>query len=169
MGKSLKKLVSDDIEAMLNKAIAHEYANAHIYFGMYSWLVDNGFNNAGSVLKKWGEEEHGHAHKVEEYIDDRNAKIIIPPVDKPLVEYKNLNEMMTAIFNREVETENIYKIISTKALREGDHPTYEFSSWFINEQREEIVKIRNLIDYAALLGDGCNVNYFMDLQFKELL
>lgn len=166
----LKKLVSDDIESFLNKAIAHERMNVQLYAGMYSWLVNNGFNNAGEVLLKWSDEEMTHAHRIEEYIDDRNAKIIIPALEKPPVEYKSIMEMLIAIFDREVGTEDLYKVLQTKALREGDHPTYEFSTWFINEQKEEIVKARKLIDYANLVGeDNPMFNYFIEKEFEELL
>jgi ferritin len=55
-------------------------------------------------------------------------------------------------------------------LREGDHPTHTFATWFISEQKEEIVKIRKLIDYANLLGESNPMlNYFIDQEFKELL
>lgn len=166
----LKKLVSEDIESFLNKAIAHEYTNAHIYFGVASWCVDKGFNNIGEVYFKWGEEEHTHAHKVEEYVDDRNAKIIIPALDKPQTEFKNIMEVLMLTFEREVGTEEIYKVLSTKSLREGDRPTFSFCEWFINEQREEIVKIRKIIDYANLLGENNPMlNYFIDQEFSELL
>lgn len=166
----VKKLVSDDIEGMLNKAIQHESTNTQIYLGMYSWLVCNGFNNAGEVMLKWANEETGHSDKVKEYIDDRNAKIIIPALEKPVNEFKSIVEVMTIIFNREVATEDLYKVLQTKALREGDHPTHEFATWFISEQKEEIVKIRKLIDYANLIGElNPNLPYFMDKEFKELL
>ena len=166
----LKKLISEDIESFLNKAIAHEYTNSHIYRGMYSWLVENGFNNAGEVLFKWGNEELGHAHKVEEFLDDRNACIIIPALEKPPCTFKGIMVVLMAIFDREVATEELYKVLQTKALREGDHPTHTFATWFISEQKEEIVKIRKLIDYANLLGESNPMlNYFIDQEFKELL
>ena len=166
----LKKLISDDIEGMLNKAIHHERTNVQLYAAMYSWLVENGFNNAGKVMLKWSDEEMTHSHKVEEYIDDRNACIVIPALDKPPCKYKGIMEVLMAIFDREVATEDLYKVLQTKALREGDHPTHTFATWFINEQKEEIVKIRKLIDYANLLGESNPMlNYFIDQEFKELL
>jgi len=166
----LKKLISDDIEGMLNKAVQHERTNVQLYAAMYSWLVENGFNNAGKALLKWSDEEMTHAHKVEEYVDDRNAKIIIPALDKPQTEFKNIMEVLMLTFEREVGTEEVYKVLSTKSLREGDRPTFSFCEWFINEQREEIVKIRKIIDYANLLGENNPMlNYFIDQEFSELL
>ena len=166
----LKKLISDDIESFLNKAIQHERTNVQLYAAMYSWLVENGFNNAGKVMLKWSDEEMGHSHKVEEYIDDRNGCIVIPALEKPVSKYKDIMEVLMAIFDREVATEDLYKVLQTKALREGDHPTHTFATWFINEQKEEIVKIRELIDYANLIGNSNPMlNYFIDQEFKELL
>jgi ferritin len=166
----LEKLISDDIESFLNKAIQHERTNTQLYAGMYSWLVNSGFNNAGEVMLKWSDEEMTHAHKVEEYIDDRNACIIIPALEKPPCTFKSIMEVLMAIFDREVATEELYKVLQTKALREADHPTHTFATWFISEQKEEIVKIRKLIDYANLLGEGNPMlNYFIDQEFKELL
>ena len=166
----LPKLISDEIEAMLNKAVLHEYTNGHIYFGMSSYFSKVGFNSAAEVLQNWGEEEHTHATKVKEYIDDRNGKIIIPALDKPLIEFTGMGEILTKVFEREVDTEKVYNILSAKALRDNDRPTFEFCTWFINEQREEIVKARKLIDSFNLIGeDNPNMKHFMEEEFKDLL
>lgn len=165
----LKKLISDDIESFLNKAVQHERTNVQLYSAMYSWLVENGFNTAGKALLKWSDEEMGHSHKVEEYIDDRNACIIIPALEKPPCKYKGIMEVLMAIFDREVATEELYKILQTKALREGDHPTHTFATWFISEQKEEIVRSREMIDYANLIGESPMRDYFIDQEFKKYL
>lgn len=168
MGK-LRKLISDDIEGMLNKAIQHERTNVQLYAAMYSWLVENGFNNAGKVMLKWSDEEMTHSHKVEEYIDDRNGCIVIPALEKPPCTYKGIMEILMAIFNKEVATEELYKILQTKALREGDHPTHTFATWFINEQREEITRSRKMLDYATLLGESPMRDYFIDKEFEKYI
>jgi ferritin len=166
----LKKLISDDIESFLNKAIQHERTNTQLYAAMYSWLVENGFNNAGDVMLKWSDEEMTHSHKVEEYIDDRNGCIVIPALEKPPCTFKGIMELLMAVFDREVATEELYKVLCTKCLREGDHPTYLFSQEIVKEQREELVKVRKLIDYANLLGESNPLlNYFIDQEFKGML
>lgn len=168
--EKLKKLISDDIESFLNKAIQHERTNVQLYAAMYGWLVENGFNNAGKVLLKWSDEEMTHSHKVSEYIDDRNACIVIPALEKPVSKYKGIMEILMMIFEREVATEELYKVLCTKCLREGDHPTYLFSQEMLKEQEEEIVKIREIIDYAKLIGESNPMlNYFIDKVFKKYL
>jgi len=165
----LPKLISDEMEGLLNKAVAHEYTNGQIYFGISSWMANVGFNQGAELFQKWGEEEHGHGEKVKEYIDDRNAKIVVPSLDKGVADFKDIPEILMKVFDREVETEKLYSMLATKALREGDFPTLEFTKWFTAEQREEIVKARKLVDKANLLGGCQNFNYFMDEEFGELL
>lgn len=165
----LKKLISDDIESFLNKAIQHELTNTHMYLGIYSWLSCNGINNGAEVYKKWATEETTHAHKVMEYLDDKNCKIVIPALEKACIEYKSIDEVLLTTFDREVSTDDLYKQIITKTLREGDHSTAAFLEWFTNEQIEEIKKSREMIDYATLIGDTPMKSYFIDQEFKKYL
>ena len=136
-----------------NKAIAHELTNTQIYLGIYSWMADNGVNNGADVYKKWSAEETTHAHKLMEYLDDKNAKINIPSLDKPQMEYSSIDDVLVVTFNREVLTDDLYKQLTTKCLREGDHTTATFTEWFLNEQIEEIRKSREMVDYSNLIGD----------------
>ena len=165
----LKKLISDDIESFLNKAVAHELTNTQIYLGIYSWLADNGINNGAEVYKKWAIEESTHAHKAMEYLDDKNAKIIIPALEKSKIEYKSIDEVLLATFDREVDTDDLYKLITTKCLREGDHTTATFVEWYLTEQIEEIRRSREIIDYSNLIGESPMRNYFIDQEFKKYL
>lgn len=166
--KKLPILISDSIAAYLNKSIGVEMNSSHIYLGIASWMADNSFNSGAELYEKYASEELKHAAKLREYIDDRNAQIIIPLVNKPDIEFDGIIEILQLTFDHECAVEKNYKILSTMALREGDHTTYDLSQWFLHEQVEEIRKTRILCDFATLLGDkNPLLNFMMEKEFKE--
>ena len=168
--KKLPVLLSDSIAAYLNKSIGVEMNSSHIYLGIASWMADNSFNAGSALYEKYSSEELKHAAKLREYIDDRNCQIVIPLVNKPDIEFAGIIEILQLTFDHEVKVENNYKLLSTMALREGDHTTYALSQWFLNEQIEEVAKVRKLCDYATLLGDkNPLLNYMMEKEFEELI
>lgn len=166
----IKKLISEDIEAFLNRSIKIEMDSAQIYYGMSAWLAMEGFNAGAALYRKYGDEEQTHAKKIIDYLDDRNALIQIPLVDKPSTEFKNVIDVVSKSFDHEGVVENNYKILSAKCLREGDSTTFTLAQWFLHEQIEESVKFRELLDYINLIGEANeNLNYYMEKQFKKRL
>ena len=165
----LDKLVSDKIEELLNISIKKEYESAHIYYGMAVWLNKMGFDNGYKLFIKYGDEELLHAHKLEEYIDNRNGVAVIPVVIKPKQEFSECSDILKEAYDHEVVVENNYKALSVAALREGDITTFNQMQWFVNEQVEEIDKFLTLINIYNINKDNPNVREILEKEFKRRL
>jgi hypothetical protein len=101
-----------------------------------------------------------------EYLDDRNCLAKIEGADSATNSFKNLEEMLNAGYEHEILVSNNYIKISSIALSEDDNTTFHFLSWYVNEQKEEIVKFRDLISAYNNIGDIPERKYLMDKVFK---
>jgi len=126
----LPKLISDKIEEFLNASIKKEMDSAQIYYGMAAWLNTMGYDNGYQLFIKYGDEEIKHAHKIMDYLDNRNAKAVVPVVAKPNQEFSHCYDVIQAAYDHEVLVENNYKTLCSMAMREGDHTTYELGMFY---------------------------------------
>ena len=165
----LPKLISDKIEELLNTSIKKEYESAHLYYGMAAWLNKMGFDNGRNLFIKYGDEEIAHAHKLEDFLDNRNCCAVIPVVIKPKQEFSECYDVLEEAYLHEVAVENNYKFVSVTALKEGDLSTFNFIQWFVNEQIEEIEKFLTLINIYNINESNPNVKEILEKEFKRRL
>ena len=162
-------LISNRLQISLNKSIQMEFSSAMIYYAMSSYLRSEGLKHGAELFTKWADEEMGHGKKLIEYLDDRNCLAKIEGADSATNSFKSLEEMLNAGYEHEVLVSNNYIKISSIALSEDDNTTFHFLSWYINEQKEEVIKFRDLIDAYNNIGDTPERKYLMDKVFKHYL
>ncbi len=165
----LPKLISDKTEELLNSSIKKEYESAHLYYGMAVWLNKMGFDNAYKLFTLYGDEEIVHAHKLEDYIDNRNSCATIPVVIKPKQEFSECYDILEEAYMHEVAVENNYKLVGVTALKEGDLTTFNFIQWYLSEQKEEIEKLLTLINIYNINESNPNVKEILEKEFKRRL
>jgi ferritin len=166
---TLPKLISDKVEEFLNSSIKKEMDSAQIYFGMAAWLNKVGYDNGYKLFLKYGNEEIEHAHKLMDYLDNRNGIAIVPIVSKPTQDFKDCCDLLEAAYLHEVDIENNYKTLATMCIREGDHSTYYLAHNFVGEQVEEIEKFLQLINICNLNENNPNLPAIIEEAFKDRL
>jgi len=161
----MKKLLSDEMIKQLNFRITEELKASRIYRDMYVWLNINGYINIAKLYKKWSEEELEHMEKAENYLLKRNIKPVTGGVESFDQSFKSLMELFEKTLEYEILVEEQCKKFSMLAFKEGDITTFEFASFYLKEQVEEIDKIQTLID-ALKISTDCkvfdhNVEYYL--------
>lgn len=134
------KRISDNVEAILNKQIKHEFDNSRLYLSMSQCLEFNGWFGAAKLWKKYSDEEIGHGEKIMSYMQDRDCKPTTPDTTQPTKDYKGIKEIVNLSDKREVETTAEWKNIAMTAWKEGDILTFNLAQVFLNEQVEEEAK-----------------------------
>ena len=138
-----------------------------IYYGMAAYLKVSKLEYGGKLFDKYASEELSHAEKLNKYIDDRNGKPAIMQIPEAPNSYSSLEELLWTIYNHEVDVEKNYMVISNVALKEGDHTTYNFISWYLNEQVEEIRKIRRLLEAYMNINKSEDMMLLMNDVFSK--
>lgn len=149
--------ISKKMEAILNDQLQKEFYSANLYMAMGTWADDNGFAGCAQWFYTQGKEEMEHMEKFRHFIIERRGRAIVPALEKPPVDFKNLKTAFEkALAHEEFVTDSIHKIMDA-ALKEKDYATVVFLQWFVEEQVEEEAQVAEILDKLKLVG----TNYIM--------
>lgn len=148
----LSKRISPEIETQINERITNEYKSAYIYFAMANWCNCYGFFKAKKKYRAYGLEELEHAHRLENYLNDRNGKVCLGVIPSQTTEYKSLLDVIIKSYEHEVSITDAYKALSKGVMAAGDMVTFSELEWFVHEQIEEEAKFGDVIITANRLG-----------------
>ena len=93
---------------------------------------------------------------------------LVPSLKAPKYEFKSVAEAVEmALTHEQKVTKAIYKIMGL-AKEEGDHATEDFLRFFVDEQKEEEVQFKRILDKIKLIGGGPQSLYYIDKEFEKL-
>jgi ferritin len=142
-----ERSISVECEALLNEQAKKEAEASQIYLAMASWCDKKFFRGSMKYLYAHAEEERAHFLKIIHYINDAGGNAVVPSVEQPSTEYKNLEDLFAKVLEHEVMISNSVNEKYKSALLEGDFATVEFLQWFVKEQVEEVDKSRIIMSF----------------------
>ena len=140
-----KARLSNGITAILNKQIENELYSSQVYRAFSAWLDDEGWIGGSELFFKYADEELGHMSKIYKYLYEKNARAIVPNVKNVPVNFENIRDVVVKALEHEMRVTKNWNDIANKAKGEDDNDTYSFALGYVNEQREEEEKIRNIL------------------------
>ena len=157
--------LSSGITEILNQQILNELESSQMYRSMSAWMDDAGWINGSQLFFKYADEELGHMSKIYKYLYEKNCRAIVPASGEVQQEFKDVRLIAEAALEHEMKVTKNWNDIANKAKSEDDHDTYTLALSFVNEQREEEEKIRNILFQMDLDMPKWKI----DELFKELL
>jgi ferritin len=133
------------VTEILNAQIANELNSSQIYRSMSAWLDDQGWIGGSKLFFKYAEEELAHMTKIYNYLYEKNCRAIVPACSAPVLDYPGVRELVEAGLQHEFEVTTNWTNIANLAKDNNDHDTYTLAMGFVNEQREEEEKLRNIL------------------------
>ncbi len=153
------------MQKALNEQINAELYSSYLYLAMSAWCHTKDMPGMASWFKVQAQEELIHAGKFFDYINDRDGQVTLGAIDAASGEWRSPKEVFQATVEHEEKvTARILKLVEL-ATKEGDHTTWTFLQWFVNEQIEEEASARQLLGQLRLIGDNGSGLYVLD---KEL-
>jgi len=160
-----KPRLSKAITGILNKQIENELYSSQIYRSFSAWLDDEGWIGGSELFFKYADEELGHMSKVYKYLYEKNARALVPNVKNVPQEFNDIRDLVEKALEHEMKVTKNWNDIANKAKSEDDNDTYSFALGFVNEQREEEEKMRNIL----FSMDLDMPKWKIDEMFKNLL
>ncbi len=151
-----------NINTALNEQVALEAASSHIYLSMASWAERNGFQGVANFLYQHSDEERIHMLKLIRFINEREGNAIVPAIQQPKANYKNLSEIFQSILEHEIHVTNEINKLVEITLKEKDFTTHHFLQWYVSEQLEEEALARQINDKLKLIGNDKMGLYIFD-------
>ena len=154
--------MNKSIEKLLNEQVKYEASASLQYLSMASWADANGYNGVAEFFYAQSEEERLHMTKLVKFINERSGTVVVPSLDKPKSDFKNLNELFDKFLSSEVfVTEKINHIIY-ECLQKKDYNVHNFMQWYVAEQLEEEAVARTLLDKLNIIGNDKSGHYLFD-------
>jgi bacterioferritin B len=131
-------LISETLNAAINRQIGHELANSNQYLSIASYFEGECLFGLAKIYFKQATEERDHALKFVRFVLDTGGKVAIPQLPAPRSEFKSAEDAARAALDSEVvTTRQIYELVEL-ASAEKNHIAVNFLQWFVSEQLEEM-------------------------------
>jgi ferritin len=131
--------------AALNEQIGHEFAASHQYVAIAVYYDEQTLRQLAAHFYRQAVEERNHAMMMVQYLLDADAPVEIPGLDPPKTSFGNAVEPVALALEQEKRvTDQIVKLVGT-AREEGELVGEQFLHWFLQEQREEVASMTELL------------------------
>ena len=147
-------MISKKMEDGFNNQIAAEFYSAHLYLSMAAFLESIDLPGFANWMRIQFQEEEFHAHKMFDYVIERDGRAILKGFDAPPVEWKSPLDVFSVAYEHEQKVTSLINGLVDIALEEKDHASNIFLQWFVNEQVEEEASAKSIIQQLKLLGDS---------------
>ncbi|MEE4116595.1 MAG: ferritin [Marinilabiliaceae bacterium] len=145
-------MLKKSIEDICNRQVEREFYSSLLYLAMASWTETKGYAGIADWLYEQAEEEKLHMLKFVRYINERGGHAIMPALEKPPVDFGDINTMFDEVLKHEQYISESINEVAAMAIEENDFATTNWIQWFISEQVEEESSVQAIIDKLNLVG-----------------
>ncbi len=153
------------VEEAINAQINAEFWSAYLYLSMSMHFANKGYAGIANWFAIQFKEEQDHATIFMNYVNSRDGKVLLAPIDAVDTEWASPLYAFKATLAHEQKVTSLINNIFSVAVEEKDYATQNMLQWFINEQVEEEDTARGYIDALEKIGDNGYGLYMLD---KEL-
>jgi len=158
-----------DCTQIVHKLMQVEYDSVFKYLNLMKCCDDLRYIHLTSLYYKYAMEEESHYKKHVDYLIDLKKPVFVPtPVSLPCI-VMSCDEIFMASLSHEMFVTENYNMAMKRALEINDHMLHEHLGWYLAEQKEELSKFNDWIDFASMLGDSPQKRYEIDKLAQEKL
>ena len=164
-------MLSKKILSLINDQIWLENNTSFYYLRLSVEFNDKGFSGISTFFLNQSNEEREHMIKLIMYVMEKDSSPSLPQynfMEEKKEHFDILSHFENSLHNEKEVTTSINKIIS-QCKEEGDYSTENFMQWFVNEQRDEENKFKEIIDSLKIIGDDGVGLYNINKELSILL
>jgi ferritin len=155
-------MLSKKLLGGLNAQINLELASAYTYLSMSAWFEAQNLPGMAAWMRKQAGEELGHAMKIFDFVNDRDAAVTLGAVAAPPVTFKGIKEVWARALAHEEKVSASINRLYTQATAEKDYAAAAMLQWFVTEQVEEEKTARQILEEVEKIGEHSTAIYFQD-------
>ena len=146
--------ISAAMSTRLNEQITIEFSAAHAYLAMALAFDQMGLKNLHKRFLAQHDEEREHGMKIVGFMHNVGSTVTLDTIPKPQGGYKNVEAIVRAALDSELEVTRRINDLVTLAESEKDFATRSFLQWFVDEQVEEVATMTDLLNLVKLAGNN---------------
>ena len=130
-------MLSAKLHTAINEQINAELWSAYLYLSMSLDAEAKGLKGVANWFYIQWLEEQDHARILMNYLNSRDAKVTLKPIESVATEWSSILEMFTQTLRHEKVVTSMINNLATIAADDQDFASSNMLVWFINEQVEE--------------------------------
>ncbi len=157
-------MLNEKIQKALNEQLNAEMFSSYLYLSMSGHFEAASLPGMAMWMRFQAQEELGHALRFFDFINERNGRVTLAPVDGPKTKWNSAVEAFEEAYLHEQKISGLINDLVDLAGSEKDHATEAFLQWFVSEQVEEESTVSTIVDQLKLMGDNGVAQYMLDQQ-----
>ena len=150
----MKKSPVSTFTDKLNDQLAHEFAASQQYVAIAVWFDTETLPLLAAHFYRQALEERNHALMIVQYLLDADHDVVIPAVEAPQTTFKDPREPVALALEQEKRVTVQIAALAALAREENDLVGEQFLHWFLQEQREEVASMTELLNVVELGKDN---------------
>jgi ferritin len=131
--------------AGLNEQIGYEFGASQQYVAIAAYYDAETLPQLAAHFYRQAVEERNHAMMIVQYLLDADQKVLIPGVEAPQTDFSDAVAPVALALEQEKRvTGQIVELVKL-AREEGELVGEQFLHWFLQEQREEVASMTELL------------------------
>jgi ferritin len=140
-------------EAM-NEQVGYEFAASQQYVAIAVWYDADTLPLLAAHFYRQAVEERNHAMMLVQYLLDADHEVAIPGVEAPQTTFSSAIEPVELALAQEKRVTEQISALAALAREENDLVGEQFLHWFLQEQREEVSSMSDLLSVVRRAGDN---------------
>lgn len=160
-----KTMLSKKLHDAINAQINAELWSAYLYLAMSMDAETKGHKGVANWFFIQFKEEQDHARIFMNYLNSRDAKVVLKPIDEVPAEWDSVLAMYKQTLEHEKKVTALINNLAAIAKEDADFASINRLTWFIDEQVEEEESARDMIQAVEAVEGNKYGMYMLD---KEL-
>ncbi len=138
-------MLSQKLHDAINAQINAELWSAYLYLSMSMDAEAKGYKGVANWFFVQWQEEQDHARILMNYLNSRDCKVVLKPIDEVQTEWGSVLEMFQDTLKHEKVVTGLINNLASIAAEDKDFASSNMLVWFIDEQIEEEESARDMI------------------------
>ena len=145
-------MISPAIQNAINDQIKHEFFSSYLYLSMSAYFETLSLPGFAHWMRVQSQEEHEHAMKFFDFLNDRGGSVELQALDQPPGEFQSPLDVFEQSLAHERKVTALIHRLYELALKESDYATQTLLQWFITEQVEEEKNAGQIVEQLKMTG-----------------
>src|SRR5918996_6532536 len=159
--------LSRTIQDALNEHMNQEFYASYLYLSMSAYCEEMNLPGFAHWMRTQSQEEYGHAMKMFDFIVKQKGRVILHPIDQPIIEFHSPLGVTQQALEHERHVSQLINQLYELAVREHDYPTQVHLQWFVTEQVEEEKVVSNIVAQLKIIGDQGDALLLLDRELAK--
>lgn len=155
-------MITQRLHSAINAQINAELWSAYLYLAMSLDAESKGYKGFANWFYVQFQEEQAHARIFMNYLNSRDAKVELLPIDPVPATWDSVLDMFRHTLEHEKKVTSLINHLAVIANEDRDFASINRLNWFIDEQVEEEESARDMITAVEAVEDNKYGMYQLD-------